>query len=437
MIKFNFWRLFNPNFARDGAVLQYSADSGKTWINAGQYLEGINWFNDFNISGKPGNQYIGWAKTVDNSWTEARHDLDNVRGLKDIQFRFAYGSDGTARGNEGIAFDNIWIGERNKMVLMEHFTNSSDQLSRQADSLLNLLTNSNPLDIVDIQYHTAYPGYDPFYEQNILDPISRSFYYGLTTSIPSTIMNGGTNAAFRFDYNAKPLDPVLVKKQALNDPKFRIRLQINKQQDAVAINAELTALQQIINREVKLHVAVLERVVHDITGLNGQTVFESVLKQMLPDAGGTTFLKNWNPGDFETVSFTWPYNNVYNTDEIRIVAFVQDEQTQEVYQAAIDITDPIVSVKNDIKLSEPEIQFIIFPNPSGNNMVYLRFNEIPGKKTYVYLYDNTGKVVAIEEIEQGSKLYQMNLEKYADGLYFIRVLSDNQFVGTQKLIIAR
>ncbi len=437
MIKFNFWRLFNPNVARDGAVLQYTADSGKTWVNTGQYLEGINWFNDFNISGKPGDQYIGWAKTVDNSWTEARHDLDMVRGLKDIQFRFAYGSDGTARGNEGIAFDNVWIGERNKMILMEHFTNSSDQLSRQADSLLNHLANSNPLDIVDVQYHTAYPGYDPFNEQNILDPTSRSFYYGLTTSIPSTIMNGGTNAAFRFDYNTRPLDPVLIKTQALSDPKFRIRLHIEKQQDAIAITAEVTALQEIINRELTLHVAVIERVVKGITGINGQTVFESVLKQMLPDAGGTTYLKNWNPGDYETLSFTWPYNNVYNPDEIRVVAFVQDEQTQEIYQAAIDITDPIVSLENDKKIVEQEIQFVIFPNPSGNKMVYLRFNEAPVKKSYLYLYDNTGKIVAIEEIDSGIKLHQLNLEKYADGLYVISVLSDSKFIGTQKLIIAR
>jgi hypothetical protein len=437
MIKFNLWRLFNPNFPRDGAVLQYTSDSGKTWINTGQYLEGINWFNDFNISGKPGNQYIGWSKTVDNAWTEARHDLDNVRGMKDIQFRFAYGSDGTARGNEGLAFDNVWIGERNKMVLMEHFTNSSDQLSRQADSLLNLLANNNPLDIVDVQYHTSYPGSDPFFEQNSIDPMSRSFYYGLTTSIPSTIMNGGTTSAFRFDYTTKPLDPVLIKTQALYDPKFRIRLQINKQEEAMVINAELTALQQVVNRQLVLHIAVIERVVKGVTGINGQTVFESVLKQMLPDAGGTVCPQNWNPGDHQTISFTWPYNNVYDPDEIRVVAFVQDDQTQEIYQAAIDVTDPLVSVKDVKQTIEQENSYIIFPNPSGNNIIYLRFNETLEKKANVYLYDNTGKIVAIEEIWPGNKLYEMGIDKYPDGLYFIRISSDRQFIGTRKLIIAR
>ncbi len=437
MIKFNFWRLFNPNFARDGAVLQYTADSGKTWINTGQYLEGINWFNDFNISGKPGNQYIGWSKTVDNSWTEARHDLDDVRGKKDIQFRLAYGSDGTARGNEGLAFDNVWIGERNKIVLMEHFTNSSDQLSRQADSLLNMLANNNPLDIVDIQYHTSYPGYDPFNELNSIDPTSRTFYYGVTTSIPSTIMNGGTTSAFRFDYNTKPLEPVLIKTQALNDPKFRIRLDVNKQEDAIVINADLTALQQITNRQVTLHIAVIERVVRGITGTNGQTVFESVLKQMLPDAGGTVYTQNWNPGDNQTVSFTWPYNNVYNPDEIRVVAFVQDEQTQEIYQTAIDRTDPLVSVKDNKQVSEPNNQFIIFPNPLSSSIIYLRFNQTLEKKADIYLFDNTGKIVSTEEIYPGNKLYQINMENYPDGFYFIRISSDNQFMGTHKLIIAR
>ena len=118
----------------------------------------------------------------DRNWIEARHSLDLQRWKNNVQFRFTYGSDGTAKETNGLAFDNVWIGERKKMSLIEHFTSSGDMASRSADSTLDALANSNPLDIIDIQYHTSFNGADPFNEQNPVDPRTRASLYQFVRS---------------------------------------------------------------------------------------------------------------------------------------------------------------------------------------------------------------------------------------------------------------
>jgi len=124
MIKFDLKRLFKDN--RDGANLQYTSDSGRHWYNIGKPSEGIYWYNSTDIEGKPGGSIIGWSMVQDKNWIEARHSLDLQKWKNNVQFRFTYGSDGTAKGTHGLAFDNVWIGERKKMSLIEHFTSTCD-----------------------------------------------------------------------------------------------------------------------------------------------------------------------------------------------------------------------------------------------------------------------------------------------------------------------
>ncbi|MBN2762207.1 MAG: PKD domain-containing protein, partial [Bacteroidales bacterium] len=206
MVRLSLYSAFNTNW-NDGAVLQYKADSSIEWKNVGDINDGINWYKDHNISGKPGgDKTIGWSTTSRGSgWVTARHSLDELKGKTDVQFRMAYGSDGTAIGTNGLSFDNFRIGERSKIVMIEHFTNAGDSISMTADSDLDMIANNNPLDIIDIQYHTSFPGADPFNEQNKVDPGTRVLYYQLS-SVPVSILNGGTNHDFIFDHTKNHLD---------------------------------------------------------------------------------------------------------------------------------------------------------------------------------------------------------------------------------------
>ncbi len=434
MIKLDISRQFDQY--RNGAVLQYTADSGKSWPNLGKIDDGINWYNNYEISGKPGGQDIGWSgrKDVlpDNDWVEARHSVDQLQGKTDVQFRIAYGCDVTAANTYGLAFDNFSIGERSKIVLVEHFTNAGDTVSRNADSELDAVANSNPADVIDIQYHTSFPGADPFNEQNKVDPATRVLFYQLS-DVPYSIINGGV---YRVDYfNNKKLDVNKVITQSLLDPKFSINLNTSMADNGLTVNAEIRSLEWIADRQVTLHLAVVERKVTGITGANGDTLFESVLRSML---SSTSYSHSWDPSAAsETVTRDWNFKHAYNADEIRVIAFIQDEATHEIYQAMIDKFDAATAIGsvNDLYRHNGGKGFTVFPNPSVDE-VYLRFDRAGAKTIWINLYDISGKLVVQKELQPHDQLYSFPVKGFEKGLYFLRICSDHQFIGIEKLVIA-
>ena len=61
---------------RDGAVLQYRIGNNDTWENIGGTFYGINWYQNSNIFGRPGESVVGWsAEEEDEIWVEAGNTL--------------------------------------------------------------------------------------------------------------------------------------------------------------------------------------------------------------------------------------------------------------------------------------------------------------------------------------------------------------------------
>ena len=183
------WSRVRPD--NDGAVLQYSLDYGE-WENIGNINSGIHWYDSYSIDGVPGGQSIGWSTDTMAGWLDVRHSLDDILGLSNcIRFRIAYGSDDNATGND-FAFDDVWIGDRLKMVLFEHFTNSSSNDCAIYDPLIHpeFQSNSNLYDAIDIRYHTDYPDFDKMNDDNPADHNSRVSYYSVPLQLPYSVIDG-------------------------------------------------------------------------------------------------------------------------------------------------------------------------------------------------------------------------------------------------------
>ena len=176
-----------------------------------------------------------------------------------------------------------WIGQRNRATLLEHFTNSSDLLSAHADSLLNALVTADSLNIVDLQFHTSFPGEDPFNEKEPYSPGIRVLYYGLS-DVPVTLMNGGYKTGSRFDYVTTQLDTSGIRIESLQDSKFDINHKFTLEGTTLGIETQIAAQQALSAKELTVHVAVIEQEVEGFSGSNGETLFRSVVKTMLPDA---------------------------------------------------------------------------------------------------------------------------------------------------------
>ena len=426
MIKMNIWSA--PEKGRNGAVLQSSVDEGKTWINVGTLDDGINWYNSFAINGAPGGQAQGWSGEPDTAWVEARHSLDELVGEENVRFRIAFGADGGALNDyDGFAFDDIWIGERSRIVLLEHFTNATDNASDIANGIINPVVNNHLLDAVDIQYHTSYPQSDPMNLDNPSDPSARTLYYGIP-GVPYTIIDG--NITNPYNYTNSILKEDSLKLRSLVDPDFNITLDIEVTGNTMNISTGISAISSIPAKDITVQIAVIEK---EITLAGNTVVYKSVLKKLLPDAGGTNFSHEWVSGETENISVSWEMNNIYDNEQVKVVVFVQDETTKEILQATTDdfsVQTGIYPMDND----NMEFSLKLYPNPSSGK-AYLLFSKPLQEDCSLKIFNNIGALIESKVLRNGVQFDILDTENYQNGMYIIRIMKDNKTIGIKQLSV--
>ncbi len=419
------------NVGQDGVNFQYSIDNGSTWHNVGSFdgdeSSGINWFDDIAIAADPGGSDQGWSTNIDSGWVESRHDLDTLIGRSAVKLRFTFGSTPTTFPKEGFAFDSIWIGERSRLVLFEHFTSTADQNSAGVDDYVDNLVANNPGDVVDIQYHTAFDGLDDMNLRNQADPSARSLYYGVFSN-GRGILDGNV-----FYDRSTQLSERDIKLRMLESADFEINITADINSGAsINVHPEITSVNDIEEREITTHIVIVEKDVSQNTQtINGDQNFKSVMRQMLPDATGNKLLKPWTAG--ETTSFTqgWAFgNNVDDQSQLRVVVYVQDVATKEVLQTAyidtIGISDNIAEDLNDYKFG-----FVVYPNPA-NGRASVLLSQPARVDMNMIIYDQFGKAVKSKQLYKGVNKFGFETHDLANGMYYVQIIEENQIVAVKK-----
>ncbi len=436
----------------DGAVIQYqytitANDSTIAWTNLGDFdngaTTGINWYNSASIDAKPGEIFTrGWTgvsvdEAGDTVWLEARHHLDflkNISGITNIRFRVAFASDNSSEG-PGFAFDDIWVGNRSRIVLAEHFTNNSSAcpecmtIDDEVDTLIS--KNSSPRDVIDIQYHTNTPGVDPLYQANTADPNSRVVYYSVQ-SVPSLRMDGNQYSG---ESTTWANDSLYLRLRTLIDPQFDIRVGYEIDGNTVDVEVEMVANDTITNEDLVLRVALIEKQVF-ASGTNGDTEFRNVLRKLLPSAAGTSIQSDWIPqSDTLVTSLT---HNMFNFDDpvnqLAVVAFIQNEQTKEVYQASYKEVEGLITGLPDYISEEIGLDFIAYPNPTQGDL-NLVFKESLKSAVTIDIYNSIGQSVFTDELGKGDDFAALDLSGLPNGVYYLRTLTNNKVSGVKKILI--
>lgn len=237
------------------------------------------------------------------------------------------------------------------------------------------------------------------------------------------------------------------------------------------IGVNFVALQNINTQVYKIFVAIVET--HTVKNVksNGETEFELVFKKMLPSNGelkqgnilkGSTF-------DFKTsYTFNGDYrlpqssrdpidhtkeHSIENFDNLRVVVWVQDLQTKEVFNSAWgydkdDKTDPHHPQNPNNPLGEawdgvfntstPDVKgniekdLNVFPNPSNGSMNI----EIPVeiKTATIEILDMKGAQVSSEVYTAQNSDNVVPVTISTPGLYLIRVKGDG-FTLTKKVLV--
>ncbi len=439
VIKLNLWRRFERD--RDGAALQYKiGDSKDGWQYVGTVDDGIEWFNSAVIRGAPGGNQLGWTTlgTPDTGYVKSMHTLDELSGKSDVKFRIAYGSDGISSNHDGIAFDDIWIGERNRNVLLEHFTNTTDIPSSNANAAVNLITKNRKADVINIQYHTNFPGSDPFYTANPADASARILFYGLTR-VPYTFIDGGFNSegfARIFDNNLAKIDSNVVTKRSLINSHFNISLPFAEISDGIlSVKCRIKALEADSTENLTLFIAVTEKINNKVTGALGEKEFCNVFRKFIPDAGGILLKNKWAAGEELTLSEkSWIIDKVLHNSDIEIIAFIQNTVSKEIYQS-FSIIKPDITTGSEELYSMGKNRFILYPNPAVNNLT-IEFAEPLARDADMKIIDIQGIEINSWKIGSGTSEFIINDLSLKPGIYFVRISYGRSDLGFRKLVVS-
>ncbi len=225
----------------------------------------------------------------------------------------------------------VGIQAQNRTVLLEHYTQASCGPCASLNPALMAYLNSTNQPIVAIKYQTWWPGTDPMYNHNTTDVQARVNYYGVN-GVPNSVIDG-TDVGSPSNVN----DGSVGTRAAVASP-FDITVAHNMSADGSAVEFQVTATAnaQVLTQNAVMHTVIIEREIlfNQAPGSNGETEFYSVMKKMMPSANGTALPAAMNVGDDITYNDSWTHSNVYQTNQLAVVVFIQDNTTKEVLQAA-------------------------------------------------------------------------------------------------------
>ncbi|MEL7424333.1 MAG: T9SS type A sorting domain-containing protein [Bacteroidota bacterium] len=244
------------------------------------------------------------------------------------------------------------MAQAQRIALVEHFTNASCGPCAVQNPDFNALLRANPDKVISIKYQAAFPGFDPMNQQNPSEVQTRANFYGLS-GVPTAWLDGftgddsygggigawdiagggyaggpyGHNQAV-IDYASDQSTPIsMVVTHTLNEDVTEVSV-------TVAITNE--SGEDFTMADGRLQVALVERdiIYPAAPGSNGELHFEEVMRKMYPDAEGTTMATIAAGETWETTITGAIPDYIYGLNEMRVIAFVQDHSTQEIWQAA-------------------------------------------------------------------------------------------------------
>jgi len=419
----------------NGAVLQYNLtgniEADGDWITLGDVDQGINWYDASGISNPPGNQSandIGWTGNQSttnqkyNSWVRAIHRLDvgSLNGASNVVFRIAFASGNTL--SDGFAFDNVFIGERTRKVLVENFTNSNiPNINVHNEEYQN---EGSPTEIVKIQYHTPFPANDPVNNLNPAMHNSRTAFYGITESktarIDGIVRQGDLNE--------------LYEDRVLTPSPLKITINPVKVDEVVEIEVSVENIsgQTLPTQGLHIFTTIVEQSITDpaLLSTSGNSEFVFVAKEMLPSPTGLQIPDNLDAGEiYVSPKIIW---RKQNGDAITVMVQAIEGNNKNVLQSEVFLNPPQPDIVTAIEdLSE---YITIYPNPANESFEI----ELPFKaenRLMVNLIDPVGRAAQQLYFEKGEQTKTVNTQHLAQGIYVVQIGSGKTGVVRKKVMV--
>ncbi len=330
-----------------------------------------------------------------------------------------------------LAWINI-LGQEQREVLVEVFTNSHCSLCPNAHNALDtyLHTSPNANKINYIYYHMVYPYSDDLlYIQSSTDSDARHTFYNPLAATPRGFFDGVIQGSFTGWANT--LDNLTQTQSPL-----KIELSGTKSLSQFDITAAITRTGDISDNDLVIYFVVVEDVYYD--GRNTISNHKHVMRKMLPTLNGQSFSINLN--ETKNLPQIVSLNPIWDADSLSVVVFIQSISTKTVYQSeTINYGDlSVTSVENETESPTIFSLFQNYPNPF-NPRTNIKFQVDEGGFTTLKVFNVLGNEVASlinGNLSAGSYNIDFDAAGLSSGTYFYSLISVNK-KQTKKMLLLK
>ncbi|MBA3970777.1 MAG: T9SS type A sorting domain-containing protein [Bacteroidetes bacterium] len=329
-----------------------------------------------------------------------------------------------------LIFFSMGASAQQRIVLIEQFTNSGcPPCATSTPTILNYV-DANPSDVVAIAYHTSFPYNDSMYFENPVQSTTRTNFYSVS-GVPYSVVDGNYYSSSSSVF-AGSMASVINTRKAM-PAQYNISESSNSITGNI-LNSQITfssLLASNVNDSLRAFVVVIEKTVLKSAyaaspGANSETQYEYVMRRMITTDSGTS-LQNRNIAGSDIFNINWTLSKIKDINEVRVVGFVQNKNTKEVYQAVMFTPTVTAGIGEDLLFTAIDV----YPNPADEKVfIQIRDPEFRGN---IELTDITGRIIYSTIISGGSKV-EINTTEISDGMYLIHCTNGEKST-TKKLII--
>ncbi len=315
---------------------------------------------------------------------------------------------------------------KQRRPVVEVFTSSTcppcatwNPIIKNATDPLNPNTETGEVTMIKYQQNYPSPGTDPAYT---IEAQGRHDYYGVT-GIPHLAHDGSYFSDFPGGWNSAALLPERRATWSLIDISGTATYSGNKYYyPELNVHVDVDPYYNVNSFNLKLHVVVVENFIFHQIQTNGETEFHQVMRKMLPNQSGTTIVGSLAPGSVKSFDVSHAFDSTelfVNWENTTVIAFVQDNSTQEILQSSIL---PIVNEQN-LGLAENQVahSMITYPNPS-NGLINVMFRTEEQENVSINVYNVLGEMVYEENLgvqPAGTVQSNIDLTEMNSGIYFV------------------
>lgn len=266
----------------------------------------------------------------------------------------------------------LWGQSIERMVIVEEFTNASCPPCATQNPAFNDLLFQNTDRVIPIKYQTAFPGFDPYNQQNPGEVTTRLSLYNEINGVPTASINGvvpgndygggglstwidaqgnGYNGG-PYGYNQDVLDYAASVPTTIG---VDITASVPNFDEMGTVTVSITNADTVpFTDNSNLFVVLVEKENEwpQPPGSTNEAEFYDVMRKMYPSAQGLAIGEI--PAD-TTVTFEVDVmlpEYLYNLGELSFVAFVQSQTDRTIYNAAKTDRLPVPSIYPDMAFGE-------------------------------------------------------------------------------------